>query len=170
MGEAYPVSGADGGLMNQGIHVVTVGIEDLRRSRTFYSDGLGWDPLLDLDDIVFYQVGIGLLFAIWPLADLMADVGTSFRSGSSFSLGHNVDSRHEVDEVIERARNAGATILKEPQDAPLFGGYQGYFADPDGHLWDIVYNPGLSVAPDGTVILGASDEKAKVARNRSGAK
>lgn len=59
--------------------------------------------------------------------------------------------------MIERARSAGATILKEPQDAPLFGGYQAYFADPDGHLWDIVYNPGLSVAEDGTVILGPSD-------------
>ena len=143
--------------MDQTIRVVTVGVEDLRRSRTFYSDGLGWDPLLDLDEVVFYQAGFGLLFAIWPLADLMADVGRSSRPGSSFSLGHNVDSRQEVDRVIERARKAGATILKEPQDAPFFGGYQGYFADPDGHLWDIVYNPGLSVLSDGTVILGAPD-------------
>ena len=144
--------------MNQSIRVVTVGVEDLRRSRTFYSDGLGWKPLLDLDDIVFYQAGFGLLFAIWPFTDLMADVGASIRPGSSFSLGHNVDSPKEVDQVIERARNAGATILKEPQDAPLFGGYQAYFADPDGYLWDIVYNPGLSITQDGRVILGSSDD------------
>ena len=145
--------------MNQTIRVVTVGVEDLQRSRTFYSDGLGWDPVLDGDEIVFYQAGYGLLFAIWPLADLTADVGTSLTPGSSFSLGHNVDSRQEVDSVIERARNAGAMILKEPQEAPLFGGYQAYFADPDGYLWDIVYNPGLSVAPDGTVLLGEPDER-----------
>jgi catechol 2,3-dioxygenase-like lactoylglutathione lyase family enzyme len=143
--------------VKQSIRVVTVGVEDLARSRAFYSDGLGWVPLLDLDEIVFYQAGFGLLFAIWPIRDLIEDVGTSIKRGSSFSLGHNVDSPKEVDEAIERARSAGATILKEPQNAPLFGGYQGYFADPDGHLWDIVYNPGLSVAEDGTVILGPSD-------------
>jgi len=143
--------------VKQSIRVVTVGVEDLGRSRAFYSDGLGWDPLVDLDEIVFYQAGFGLLLALWPLRDLIDDVGSSIERGSSFSLGHNVDSPQEVDEVIERARRAGATILKEPQDAPLFGGYQAYFADPDGHLWDIVYNPGLSVADDGTVIFASSD-------------
>jgi uncharacterized protein len=141
--------------MKQSIRVVTVGVADLKRSRTFYSDGLGWTPLMDLEEIVFYQAGFGLLFAIWPLQDLSQDVGTQITPGSAFSLGHNVDSRDDVDEVIERARSAGATILKEPQDAPLFGGYQGYFCDPDGHLWDVVYNPGLSVADDGTVIFGS---------------
>lgn len=145
--------------MNQSIRVVTVGVEDLTRSRSFYSEGLGWDPVLDLEEIVFYQAGFGLLFAIWPLADLIADVGTAIGRGSSFSLGHNVDAPEEVDKVIARARNAGATILKEPQAAPLFDGYQGYFADPDGYLWDIVYNPGLAVTEDGVVILGAPDER-----------
>jgi uncharacterized protein len=141
--------------MKQSIRVVTVGVADLKRSRAFYSDGLGWTPLMDLEEIVFFQAGFGLLFAIWPLQDLRQDVGTQITPGSALSLGHNVDSRDDVDEVIERARSAGATILKEPQDALLFGGYQGYFCDPDGHLWDIVYNPGLSVADDGTVIFGS---------------
>ncbi len=137
--------------MKQSIRVVTIGVADLGRSRRFYSEGLGWSPLVDLDEIVFYQAGFGLVLAVWPLEDLSADVGHPIRPGSAFSLGHNVDSRAEVDEVIDRARRAGAKILKEPQDAPLFGGYQGYFADPDGYLWDVVYNPGLSVAEDGTV-------------------
>ncbi len=143
--------------MRQTISVVTVGVAELARSRAFYSGGLGWSPLLDLDEIVFYQAGFGLVFAIWRLEDLSADVGATVERGSAFSLGHNVDSREEVDDVIALARAAGATILKEPQDAPLFGGYQAYFADPDGHLWDVVYNPGLSVGPDGAVTIGGPD-------------
>ncbi len=144
--------------MDQSIRVVTLGVEDLGRSRTFYSNGLGWDALLDLDEIVFYQAGFGLLFALWPLPDLMSDVGISLPRGSSFSLGHNVGSPEEVESVIERARGAGATILKEPQTAPLFGGYQAYFADPDGYLWDVVYNPGLAVRADGTVVFEGAGE------------
>lgn len=140
--------------MKQSIRVVTIGVADLGRSRRFYSEGLGWSPLVDLDEIVFYQAGFGLVLAVWPLEDLSADVGRPVAPGSAFSLGHNVESRAEVDEVVERARAAGATILKEPQDAPLFGGYQAYFADPDGHLWDVVYNPGLRVEEDGTVVFG----------------
>jgi uncharacterized protein len=145
--------------VKQSIRVVTVAVEDLRRSRAFYSEGLRWSPLMDLDEIVFYQAGFGLIFAIWTLRDLSNDVGSPLSAGSAFSLGHNVDSREEVNSVIERARAAGATILKEPQDAPLFGGYQAYFADPDGHLWDIVYNPGLSVAEDGTVIFSSPEDR-----------
>lgn len=140
--------------MKQSIRVVTIGAGDLGRSRRFYSEGLGWSPLVDLDEIVFYQAGFGLVLAVWRLEDLSADVGHPVAPGSAFSLGHNVESRAEVDEVVERARAAGATILKEPQDAPLFGGYQAYFADPDGHLWDVVYNPGLRVEEDGTVVFG----------------
>lgn len=143
--------------MNQSISVVTVGVQDLNRSRTFYSGGLGWVPLADLDEIVFYQAGFGLLFAIWPLKDLADDVGTAIAAGSAGTLGHNVGSPEKVDDVVARARAAGATILKEPQDAPLFGSYQAYFADPDGHLWDIVYNPGLSVQEDGTVVFSSPD-------------
>lgn len=141
--------------MKQSIRVVTLGVEELGRSRAFYSEGLGWTPVMDLDEVVFYQVGFGLVLAIWPLRDLSDDVGVALEAGSAVSLGHNVDSREEVDAVIERARSAGAAILKEPQDAPLFGGYQAYFADPDGHLWEIAFNPGLSVAADGTVMFGS---------------
>jgi len=143
--------------VQQSIRVISLGVADLKRSRSFYTDGLGWSALLDVDEIVFYQAGFGLLFAIWPLEDMTTDVGSTLQPGSSFSLGHNVDSPQEVDQIVNLAREAGATVLKEPQDAPLFGGYHAYFADPDGYLWDIVYNPGLSVADDGTVSLGAPD-------------
>jgi uncharacterized protein len=143
--------------MKQSIVAVTLGVADLERSRTFYSDGLGWTPVLDLDEVVFYQAGFGLLLALWSFTDLQQDVGAAITAGSGFSIGHNVDSPAEVDEVIDRARAAGAAILKEPQPAPLFNGYQGYFADPDGHLWDVAYNPGLSIAPDGTPVFRSAD-------------
>ncbi|HVM34599.1 MAG TPA: VOC family protein [Actinomycetota bacterium] len=143
--------------MKQSISVVTLGVEDLERSRTFYSGGLGWTPLMDLDEIVFYQVGFGLVLAIWPRNDLSEDLGHPVARGSAFSLGHNVDSPQEVEAVIERARGAGAKVLKEPQHAPLFNGHQGYFSDPDGHLWDVVYNPGLSITQDGSVVFGSSE-------------
>jgi predicted lactoylglutathione lyase len=140
--------------VEQSIRVVTLGVEDVARSRSFYSEGLCWAPVLDLPEIVFYQAGFGLLLALWSFDDLRADVGSPIERGSSFTLGHNVASRDEVDAVVERARAAGAAIVVEPREAPLFRGYQAYFADLDGHLWDVVYNPGLSVAGDGTVVIG----------------
>jgi uncharacterized protein len=139
--------------VKQDIRAVTLGVQSLERSRTFYSDGLGWEPLLDLPEITFYQGGHGLLFALWPLTDLQEDVGHSLSRANSFSLGHNVESAEEVKAIIERARSAGGTILKEPQPAPLFNGYQGYFADPDGYIWDVVHNPGLVVEEDGTLVF-----------------
>ena len=144
--------------MEQDIRAVTLGVADLERSRRFYSEGLGWKATMDLDEVVFYQAGYGLLLALWPLRDLIEDVGIPLTPGTSFSLAHNVASPDEVIEVIERARAAGAAILKEPQEAPLFKGFQGYFADPDGYLWDIVYNPGLSVTPDGTPVFTSPDD------------
>jgi uncharacterized protein len=138
--------------MRQNVQVLTVAVRDLETSRAFYSQGLGWQPTLDLDEIVFYQVGHGLLFALFPLLDFAADVGAPITSESGFSLGQVVETKRDVDEVIELARSAGAAILKEPQDA-AFGGYHGYFADPDGHRWEVAWNPGFSVADDGNVTL-----------------
>ncbi|MGV9563520.1 VOC family protein [Streptomyces sp. NPDC003480] len=142
--------------MNQQLNLVTLGVENLKVSRQFYSHGLGWTPLLDLDEIVFYQIGKGLALALFPLADLGADTGHPAAAGTPFTLAQNVDSPAEVDEAMQRARAAGARILKEPQRA-AFGGYHGYFADPDGHRWEVCHNPGWSVADDGTVTLAAVD-------------
>lgn len=138
--------------MNQQLNLVTLGVEDLEASRRFYSHGLGWTPLLDLDEIVFYQVGKGLALALFPLTDLGADTGHPATAGASFTLAQNLDSPAEVDEAVQRAQAAGATVLKEPQRA-AFGGYHGYFADPDGHRWEVCHNPGWFVADDGTVTL-----------------
>ena len=140
--------------MNQQVNLVTLGVERLEVSRQFYSRGLGWTPLLDLDEIVFYQIGKGLALALFPLADLAADTGRPATAGTSFTLAQNLGSPAEVDEAMQRARAAGATVLKEAQHA-AFGGYHGYFADPDGHRWEVCHNPGWSVADDGTVTLTA---------------
>ncbi|WP_330236053.1 VOC family protein [Streptomyces sp. NBC_00566] len=142
--------------MNQQVSMVTLGVGDLAESRRFYSEGLGWTPLLDLDEIVFYQVGKGLTLALFPLSDLAADTGTPATPGTPFTLAHNVGSPAEVDAAVTRAREAGASVLKEPQRA-AFGGYHAYFADPDGHRWEVCHNPGWSVAEDGTVKLTAVD-------------
>ncbi len=140
--------------MNQQVNLVTLGVEDLNVSRRFYTHGLGWTPLLDLDEIVFYQIGKGLALALFPLADLGTDTGHPATAGTPFTLAQNLGSPAEVDVAVQRARAAGATVLKEPQRA-AFGGYHGYFADPDGHRWEVCHNPGWSVADDGTVTLTA---------------
>jgi catechol 2,3-dioxygenase-like lactoylglutathione lyase family enzyme len=138
--------------MRQSVQVITVAAKDLQASRAFYTDGLGWRPTLDLPEIVFYQVGHGLLFALLPLLEFAADVGAPITSESGFSLGYVVDTPADVDFEIEHARAAGAEILKEPQDAS-FGGYHGYFADLDGHRWEVAWNPAFAVAADGTVAI-----------------
>lgn len=142
--------------MDQRLSLVTLGVEDLEVSRRFYSDGLGWTPLLDMEGIVFYQIGHGLALALFPLAGLGADTGHPATAGTPFTLAQNLDTPAEVDAVVRRARAAGATVLKEPRRA-AFGGYHGYFADPDGHRWEVCHNPGWSVAEDGTVTLTAVD-------------
>ncbi|MDQ1717983.1 MAG: uncharacterized protein QOE71_3866 [Pseudonocardiales bacterium] len=138
--------------MRQNVQFVTVAVKDLEVSRRFYSDGLGWRPVLDLDEVVFYQVGHGLLLSLFSLLDFAADVGAPISIDSGFSLGQVVETKAEVDDAIERARAAGAKILKEPQGA-AFGGYHSYFADPDGHRWEVAWNPGFSVDEDGTVSI-----------------
>ncbi|MCQ0021729.1 VOC family protein [Streptomyces somaliensis DSM 40738] len=142
--------------MEQRLSLVTLGVQDVGASRRFYSRGLGWEPLLDMEEVVFYQVGSGLALALFSLADLGADTGHPAVAGTPFTLAQNLDSPAEVDEAVRRARAAGATVLKEPQRA-AFGGYHGYFADPDGHRWEVCHNPGWSVAQDGTVTLAPVD-------------
>ncbi|MEU6817589.1 VOC family protein [Streptomyces sp. NPDC046860] len=140
--------------MKQQVSMVTLGVGDLAASRRFYSEGLGWTPLLDLDEVVFYQVGNGLALALFPLTDLAADTGSPATPGTPFTLAHNVGSPAGVDAAVARAREAGASVLKEPQRA-AFGGYHAYFTDPDGHRWEVCHNPGWSVTEDGTVRLTA---------------
>jgi len=146
------------GRMQQRIILITLGVSDLAASRRFYIDGLGWEPVLDIDEIVFLQAGHGLVLGLWPADELRKDVGVDGPQGphaamDRMSLAHNVDSEAEVDAALAEAEAAGATILKPGQRAD-FGGYHGYFADPDGFRWEIAYNPGLTIAADGKVRIG----------------
>jgi catechol 2,3-dioxygenase-like lactoylglutathione lyase family enzyme len=138
--------------MKPRISVLTIGVDDLNRSLTFYRDGLGLPTQgivgteFEHGAVAFFELSGGLILAIWPRADLAHDTGLepSPASPTELSIGHNVGSRAQVDEVVEQARRAGATIVKEPRDT-FWGGYGGYFQDPDGHLWEIVWNPDMPV-------------------------
>jgi catechol 2,3-dioxygenase-like lactoylglutathione lyase family enzyme len=139
------------------LSLVTLGVRDLPTARRFYVEGLGWEPFLDLDEIVFIQIGHGLLLGLFPATELDADIDPELApsgaaSAAPLSLAHNVGSAADVDAAFERAVAAGATVLKRPQHA-AFGGYHGYVADPDGFRWEIAHNPGFAVDPDGRMRL-----------------
>ena len=139
--------------MEQRVQLLTLGVRDLAASRRFYVDGLGWTPSLDLPEVVFFQVGHGLLLALFGTSDLDADVGAEPSAGpGGFTLAQVVDGEAEVDAAQAAAVAAGGHVLKPAQSA-AFGGYHCYVADPDGFRWEIAHNPGLSVAPDGTVTI-----------------
>jgi uncharacterized protein len=140
--------------MKPRITVLTLGVENLQRAVAFYRDGLGLPTKgivgeqFEHGAVAFFDMQSGLRLAVWPREDLAHDAGLAKTSASptEFLIGHNVRSREEVDAVIEQARKAGAKIIKEPRDT-FWGGYAGYFQDPDGHLWEIVWNPDM-MPPD----------------------
>lgn len=124
--------------------MLTLGVADLERSRRFYRDGLGLPVYNDLPEVVFFQLE-GAWLAIWAREALAEDSGVTLGTGSpAISIAHNVPSKAAVDEVLGRAQEAGATIVKPAADAP-WGGYQGYFTDPDGFLWEVAWNPGFDL-------------------------
>jgi uncharacterized protein len=134
--------------MKARITLITLGVDDLERAVGFYRDGLG----LKTDGIVgtefehgavaFFELQAGLRLALWPRVSLAHDAGIPVGSPSSteFSIAHNVSSRAEVDAVMSQARSAGAVIVKPARDT-VWGGYAGYFKDPDAHLWEVAWNP-----------------------------
>jgi uncharacterized protein len=134
--------------MKPRISVITLGVADLEQSLTFYRDGLGLPTQgivgreFEHGAVAFFDLAGGLRLAVWAQADLAHDAGLPSApvSSTAFSIGHNVTRREEVDEVIEHARRAGAEIVKTPQPT-FYGGYAGYFKDPNGHLWEVVWNP-----------------------------
>lgn len=138
--------------MQSRVTVITLGVDDLRRAVAFYRDGLGFDTQgivgeeFEHGAVAFFPLQNGLQLALWERANLAHDTGLSEASpaATEFSLGHNVNSKAEVDAVMQQARAAGAEIVKPAQDT-FWGGYGGYFQDPDGHLWEVVFNPQLVV-------------------------
>jgi hypothetical protein len=138
--------------LKQAVGVITLGVSDLERARAFY-EALGWSTGAEPgDDVVFFQVG-GMVLALWDRGKLAEDSAVEDSPGwGGVTLAHNVSSPAEVDEVIEEARGAGATIGREPAET-FWGGYSGVFVDPDGHPWEVAHNPHWTVTPDGGVRL-----------------
>ncbi|MBU8539972.1 VOC family protein [Falsiroseomonas tokyonensis] len=137
--------------MDQQISVITLGIEDLARSRRFYAEGFGWTTVFESPDIIFYQMN-GLVLGTWLRAALEADMRRTGTVGApaGFALGHNVGSAEAVEAVMRRLLAAGGHLLR-PGDAPPHGGYRGYVADPDGHPWEIAWNPAWPIDAEGRV-------------------
>jgi len=137
--------------MEARITLLTLAVDDLERSTAFYRDGLGLATQgivgkeFENGAVCFFQLQAGLKLALWPRKSLAADTGLAARprSGLEFSIAHNVDSREQVDLVMAQAAAAGAVIVK-PAQPTFYGGYAGYFQDPDGHLWEVAFNPGLA--------------------------
>jgi len=131
--------------MQAHITVLTLGVDDLERAVAFYRDGLGFATQgiigteFEHGAVAFFQLASGLKLALWPRASLAADTGLPLGppSATNLSIGHNVATHAEVDAVMAQARQAGATIVK-PAGTTFYGGYAGYFQDPDGHLWEVV--------------------------------
>ena len=134
--------------MQARITVITLGVDDLERSLRFYRDGLGFategivGKEFEFGAVAFFELHAGLKLAIWPRKSLAHDSGLPLTapSATELSIGHNVGSRTEVDAVMAQASSAGAVIVKAAHET-FWGGYAGYFQDPDQHLWEVVWNP-----------------------------
>ncbi|AKE88857.1 VOC family protein [Rhodococcus aetherivorans] len=136
--------------MEQRLSFVTLAVADLERTRRFYVDGLGWTPVVDVPgEVVMIQVGPHLVLSLWDERQFAAEVGPVQRGGvPPVTLAHNVADRADVDRVLDTARRAGADLVSDAVERE-WGGYTGYFADPDGFRWEIAWNPG----PIGQLVL-----------------
>lgn len=136
--------------MKQRVSVITLAVADLRISRRFYCDGLGWVPAFENDEVIFFQIN-GMVLALFLKSAFNADLhAAAATTGHSFAFGHNVGSRAEADAVFAEALAAGATAMKAPGPTS-WGGYSGYFADPDGHAWEVAHNPFWPISAEGYV-------------------
>ena len=142
--------------MDQRLSLITLGVADLSRARSFYEAGLGWSPTSALDTVVFYQLpGLGL--ALFGREDLAKDSRRPLDgTWSGITLAINERSQADVDRTMAQAQAAGATLTK-PAQAVEWGGYAGYFADPDGHMWEVAWNPGCTIHPDGSTTFNAEN-------------
>jgi catechol 2,3-dioxygenase-like lactoylglutathione lyase family enzyme len=138
--------------MEQRVSLITLGVSDVGRSRRFYEQ-LGWRGQ-EIEETVFFQAG-GLAVVLWHQDKLAADAGLEPSTIGGFrgiAIAHNVRDRAEVDAVMAAAKAAGASIAT-PAAETFYGGYAGYFTDPDGHAWEIAHNPGFPLAGDGSITI-----------------
>jgi predicted lactoylglutathione lyase len=140
--------------VEQRLSLVTLGVADLERAIRFYED-LGWKRGNKDEGVAFFQMPGGI-FALWSRAALAEDAGVPDSSPgfSGIALAYNARSRGEVDDVIAEAKSAGGRVMK-PAHETFWGGYSGYFADLDGHLWEVAWNPFWTIEADGRTKLGA---------------
>jgi uncharacterized glyoxalase superfamily protein PhnB len=139
--------------MEQRLSLVTLGVKDVPASRAFY-ERLGWKAYgLGAPAIAFFQCG-GMLVSVYSREDLAKDAGLPAQGGSfgGITLAQNVRTKQDVDTVLAEAVKAGGKILSPAEDK-FWGGYSGYFADPDGHPWEVAWNPGFTIAKDGSVSI-----------------
>jgi catechol 2,3-dioxygenase-like lactoylglutathione lyase family enzyme len=137
--------------MDQRISFITLAVDDLDASRRFYRDGLGWTPELDVPgEVLMFKAGQLLVLSLWERSHFEAEVGATMTGPglAPLTIAHNLPTRAGVDEVLETARAAGASVVHAAEERD-WGGYSGYFADPDGYRWEIAFNPG----PVGEVVL-----------------
>ncbi len=140
--------------MQPHITLITLGVDDLERAVRFYRDGLGLKTAgivgreFEHGAVAFFELQSGLKLALWPRNSIAHDTGlpAGKSNATEFTIGHNVASKAEADAVMAQAKTAGAVIVKPAQDT-FWGGYAGYFQDPDGHLWEVAWNPQWTV-PD----------------------
>jgi len=138
--------------MKPRITLITLGVDDLQRAVRFYRDGLGLKTEgivgteFEYGAVAFFDLQASLKLALWPRKSIAHDTGIALGrpNATDFTIGHNVSSKVEVDAVMEQAKRAGAVVVKPAQDT-FWGGYAGYFQDPDGHLWEVAWNPQWAV-------------------------
>ncbi len=138
--------------MEQRVSLITFGVGDLDRARQFYEQGLGWVPAQAPDGVVFYQLP-GIAFALFGRDELAQDARHPVDGRfSGITIAINQRTEADVDAVLDQAAMAGATILKPAEKTP-WGGYSGYFADLDGHVWEVALNPAWTINDDGTLTI-----------------
>ena len=138
--------------MEQRLSLITLGVTDVKRARAFYEE-LGWQGQ-EVEETVFFQAG-GIVLVLWGRDKLALDSGVANTEGPAFDgvvLAHNVRSEHEVRQVVAAAEGAGATVTRPPGQT-FYGGYAACFTDPDGHVWEIAYNPGFLLSEDGSITV-----------------
>jgi uncharacterized protein len=138
--------------MIKSISLVTLGVNHYERAKAFYA-ALGWTPEREIEETAFYKLN-GVVLVLWARPKLADDMGIrdDGATWSGIALAHNVGSRDEVDEITQRAREAGAEVTRQPSET-FYGGYASGFRDLDGHAWEVAFNPGFGLAPDGSLKL-----------------